>query len=75
MKIRSDGAVSSLIGLRQQKGVSQRKLGEIVGVSRDSISLYEKGKRLPSAGVLLDMADYFGVSPRKLYEIITEKQE
>ena len=34
--------------LRVEKGISQRELAEIVGVSRSAIAMYEIGARLPN---------------------------
>jgi transcriptional regulator with XRE-family HTH domain len=43
--------------LRKQKKISQADLAKIIGVSRASISLYEKGTGNPSYKVLVKLAD------------------
>lgn len=48
--------------LREQRGLSQLSLGLRVGCSQNTISKIEKGEIDPRAGVLLEMARYFGVS-------------
>ena len=48
--------------LREQKGISQLSLGLRVGCSQNTISKIEKGEVDPRAGILLEMARYFGVS-------------
>ena len=48
--------------LREQKGISQLSLGLRVGCSQNTISKMEKGEVDPRAGILLEMARYFGVS-------------
>lgn len=48
--------------LRKERGISMKKLGEYVGVSESTISLYETGKHEPSKEMLLKFADFFGVS-------------
>ena len=48
--------------LREQKGISQLSLGLRVGCSLNTISKIEKGEVDPRAGILLEMARYFGVS-------------
>lgn len=48
--------------LREQRGLSQLSLGLRVGCSQNTISKIEKGEIDPRAGVLLEMAKYFGVS-------------
>lgn len=48
--------------LRKEKKISQAELGNILGVSKVSISGYEKGTRVPSMDKLLAMLDFFNVS-------------
>lgn len=48
--------------LRLEKAISQAKLAEILGLTQDSISLWEKGKSLPATPYLIKLADFFGVS-------------
>ncbi len=51
-----------LTALRREKGVSQARLGEVLGLTRWSILNYEAGKNRPDYEGLLTLADYFGVS-------------
>ena len=46
---------------RLRKGMSQRELGAILGVSDQAISKWEKGQSQPSAMHLIDMTRIFGV--------------
>lgn len=48
--------------LRNEKGLSTRALGEILGVSNATISRYETGKRDPDLLVVNKIANYFNVS-------------
>lgn len=48
--------------LRESKSLSQRKLGEALGVSNQSVSFWETGQREPDIDMLISIADYFGVS-------------
>lgn len=48
--------------LRLQNKLTQQELGEIVHVSKVSISGYERGDRSPDRDTLTALADYFGVS-------------
>ena len=48
--------------LRKQRGLTMKELGEKIGVSESTISLYETGRRSPSYEILLKIAEYFGVS-------------
>lgn len=47
--------------LRQYMGLSQAELAEKLNVTRQSISLYEKGQRVPRINVLKNMEAIFGV--------------
>lgn len=48
--------------LRQSKGLTQAELATKLGVTRQAVSLYEKGQRKPKIETLKKLADYFGVS-------------
>lgn len=48
--------------LREERGISQRKLAEVVGVSQQSINKYENHDIEPDYAVLTQLAAYFGVS-------------
>ena len=42
--------------LRENKNLSQKELGKLVGVSHNSISLYESGDRQPSIDLIVRFA-------------------
>ena len=48
--------------LRAEKKVSQKALGDILGVSDRNIRFYETGEHRPDFDGLLMLADYFQVS-------------
>lgn len=48
--------------LRIEKGLSQRKLGEIFGVCNQTVSFWETGSREPDLDALVKIADFFEVS-------------
>ena len=48
--------------LRKSKAMSQQDLGRELGVSKVSISGYEKGNRVPSMEVLLKILKLFDIS-------------
>ena len=54
--------VSYIGPLREQVGLSQTELGEKVGVTRQTIAVWERGERLPSLGQLGRIAGALGVS-------------
>lgn len=52
--------------LRTQKDLSQQELADRLGLSNSAISMYERGEREPSLGILEMIADFFGVSTNYL---------
>lgn len=51
-----------LTGLRKEKKLSQEKLAECIGVSRQSVAKWETGESLPELEKLILLADFFMVS-------------
>ena len=48
--------------LRKKSGLSQEKLAEVVGVSRQAVTKWESGKSNPDTENLVRLAEIFGVS-------------
>lgn len=48
--------------LREDAGLSQSKIGQLIGVPQSSIYCYEQGQSTPSAKTFCWYADYFDVS-------------
>jgi putative transcriptional regulator len=53
--------------LRERLGLTQKELGEQVGVSRQAINAVENGKFDPSIWLAYDLAKLFGVSIEMLF--------
>ena len=53
--------------LRKQKKISQRELGLMFNVIKQSVSSCETGKSKPPHDTLEAMADFFGVTVNELY--------
>ena len=53
--------------LREQRGLTQKELGDCVGVSRQAINAIETGKFDPSIWLAYDLACLFGVSIQELF--------
>lgn len=51
-----------LIKLRRAKGLSQEALGDMVGVTRQTVSKWERGDSTPELEKLVELARVFGVS-------------
>lgn len=54
--------------LRQQKGLSQIDLAKIIGVSKSTMSNYERNYSTPDPDVVVALANYFNVSIDYLYD-------
>lgn len=54
--------------LRLEKGLSQRKLGEMLGCCNQTISFWEKGSREPDLDKVVEIARFFGVTLEELLE-------
>ena len=55
-----------IMKLRYDAGITQAELADMLFVSRDLISKWETGKRLPDYGMILKMAKLFSVDPETL---------
>jgi len=51
-----------LILLRKKKGVSQKKLAELLNISINNLPRYEKNDYLPKPEILLQLSKFFDVS-------------
>ncbi len=48
--------------LRKDRGLTQKDLGNILGVGKTTISMYENGNSTPNDEIKLKICDYFNVS-------------
>lgn len=53
---------------RNGLGINQQELGALVGVSRQTISLIERGDYQPSIVIGLKLAKVFGVSVEEIFQ-------
>lgn len=61
--------VNNLSRLRKEKGINQTDLGRMVGVSRQTISLIERGDYNPSVMVALSLSKVFDVSVEDIFTL------
>lgn len=54
--------------LREEKGLSQNQLSEIVHVTRQAVSTWEVGRSLPDSSILLELSKLFDVSINELLQ-------
>lgn len=53
--------------LRERRRMDRKSLGECCGLSKATISKYERGKREPSASSLEKLADFFDITMDELW--------
>lgn len=56
-----------ICSLREKKGLSQKQLGDKLGVSNKAISKWENGGAYPSSELMLPLAKELGISIEELY--------
>lgn len=56
----------SIKKIRAEKGMTQKQLGDLLGVSMQTVSSYEAGKRRPKMETLARFAEALGVSVQEL---------
>ena len=61
---------NNLKRLRQEKGMTQQKLADLLGISRSAVGMYENGEREPDFETSELIADFFNV---RLDELISNK--
>lgn len=54
------------MALRKEKGLNQEELADLMGVSRATVSDYERKRSEPDLGTLVKFAEFFGTSVDKL---------
>lgn len=54
--------------LRNEKGLTQEMLAEKTGVSRRTVSRWETGSNLPDLVLLVELADFYEVDIREIFE-------
>ena len=59
---------------REQAGLKQAELAELVGSRRETIVHLENGKYNPSLKLAMDIAKVFHVSVEELFEFTEEKE-
>lgn len=57
----------NLARLMELNGLTNEKLGEELGLGRITIEQWLAGKKLPNAGSLQKIQDYFGVDATQLF--------
>ena len=61
--------------LREEKGLSQKQLGEKVFVTRSAVARWENASRLPDAVMIVRLADCLGVDVNSLFQLAAQSEE
>ena len=54
---------------REEKGLNQTQVGEIVNKAKTSVASWEQGKSMPDAVTLYQLAKFFGKDLEDFYKI------
>lgn len=68
----SDFVRERITNLRIQKGVSEYQMSYDLGHSRGYLYNISSGKSLPPISELLEICDYFGITPSQFFDTSTE---
>ena len=52
--------------LRNEKGITQEQLAEILGVSGRTVSRWETGTNLPDLSILVQISEYYDVEIKEI---------
>lgn len=63
-----------LIALRTKKSLSVRGLAEVIGKSPGYVSRIEGRGEIPSAELLCQLAEFYGVKPEELFDLAKQSQ-
>lgn len=66
---------TNLERIRKDKKISQSQLGEILGLTQQMISSYEKDLSSPNIDILIKIAEYFNVSIDMLVGHVVDTKE
>lgn len=58
----------SITRLRKEKGLTQRQVAEVLGVSDKAVSKWERGETMPDVALLPSLAEFYGVSLDELLQ-------
>ncbi|MDO5377326.1 MAG: helix-turn-helix transcriptional regulator [Clostridia bacterium] len=57
-----DTLANNLVAIRRIRKMTQKDVASQIGITATALSAYEKGQREPTLGVIIKLADYYGVT-------------
>lgn len=61
--------------LREERGLSQKQLGQQMFVNHSTVARWENGSRLPDAAMILRLANCLGVDANTLFQLAAQSDE
>ena len=61
--------------LREEKGLSQKQLGQKVFVTHSTVARWENASRLPDAMMIMRLAKCLGVDVNSLFQLASQSEE
>ncbi|MGN1295403.1 MAG: helix-turn-helix domain-containing protein [Bacilli bacterium] len=69
-----NGISDTLIELRKKRGVTQKELGKVLGVSNKTVSKWEKGTIEPDIASMINISTYYGITIDQLVKGIEKEK-
>ena len=66
---------STLRKLREEKGLSQKELGQLLFVNHSTVARWESATRLPDASMIPRIANCLGEDVNALFQLVTQSEE
>ncbi len=67
--------ITKIKAFREQTGMKQSELAEMVGSRRETIVHLENGKYNPSLKLAMDIAKVFGVTVEEMFEFVDDEEK
>lgn len=69
-----NGISDTLMELRKKRGITQKELGEVLGVSNKTVSKWEKGIIEPDITSMINLSKYYGITIDELIKGIEKEK-
>ena len=73
MKKKSDALGPVLRQMRQERGLTQERLSEVLGVAAPYVSMLESGHKYPNLEMLFKISEALGIRPGAMLDAMEER--
>ncbi len=73
MKKKSDAFGPVLRQMRQERGLTQERLSEVLGVAAPYVSMLESGHKYPNLEMLFKISEALGIRPGAMLDAMEER--